>query len=120
MDINTSQLNNNVKISREVIARIGGVAVKETKGVAGLSTKNLNIKDVFGATSLNSPFKVLLNEEICEITVNIILESGVKIKDVCQRVQNNVKATVQNMTGITVSKVNVYVAGVATQKNENN
>ena len=37
---------------------------------------------------------------------------GSKIMPVCAKVQENVKQTIQNMTGITVSRVDVIVAGL--------
>jgi uncharacterized alkaline shock family protein YloU len=112
MDINKSEARSNLKISSEVIAKIAGIAATETNGVSGLSQKNLNIKDVIGATSLNSPFKIQLNDDVCKITINIILKNGFKIKEICEKVQSNIKESVQSMTGITVSKVNVCVSGV--------
>ena len=35
---------------------------------------------------------------------------------VCEKVQENVKQTIQNMTGITVSRVDVLVTGLAEEE----
>lgn len=56
------------------------------------------------------------NVDIAQINICVNLIYGYKIKDVAQQIQENVKATVQNMTGITVSKVNVFIAGVEKKK----
>lgn len=45
-----------------------------------------------------------------DIYVNIYL--GAKITEVAPIIQSKVKDAVQNMTGITVSKVNVHISGV--------
>ena len=59
------------------------------------------------------PVDVELTEEVAEITVSILVQYGYRIPAVSEALQKNVKAAVQNMTGITVSKVNVIVAGVS-------
>ena len=41
-----------------------------------------------------------------------------KIMPVCEKVQENVKQTIQNMTGITVSRVDVLVTGLSEQPAE--
>ena len=45
-----------------------------------------------------------------DISVN--LKYGANIPEVAETLQKAVKDAVQNMTGITVSKVNVHVAGI--------
>ena len=47
-----------------------------------------------------------------------MVDFGCKIPAVCEKIQENVKSTVQNMTSITVSKVNLVVAGVAVEETE--
>ncbi|MPN34009.1 hypothetical protein SDC9_181501 [bioreactor metagenome] len=59
------------------------------------------------------PVDVELTEEVAVITVSILVQYGYRIPVVSEALQKNVKAAVQNMTGITVSKVNVIVTGVA-------
>ena len=51
-----------------------------------------------------------------EITVDVVVRYGYRIPSVSEALQKNVKASVQNMTGITVSKVNVVVTGVSLQQ----
>ena len=46
------------------------------------------------------------------VQVHVIAKYGSKIMPVCAKVQENVKQTIQNMTGITVSRVDVIVAGL--------
>ena len=60
-----------------------------------------------------STILVQLTDDVAEITVNIMVRYGYKIPQLCEKVQENVKSSVQNMTCITVSKVNIVVTGVA-------
>ena len=47
-----------------------------------------------------------------KIDVNIIVEYGTRIPDVAFEIQNRVKKSVENMTGLKVVEVNVHVQGV--------
>ena len=71
------------------------------------------VKGLFAKTNLPKAVDVVLYDGVAEITVDIIVNYGVKIPTVCRNVQQAVKDGVQNMTNITVSKVNVVVTGVA-------
>ena len=42
-----------------------------------------------------------------------VTTGGSKIMPLCEKVQENVKQTIQNMTGITVARVDVLVVGLA-------
>ena len=55
------------------------------------------------------------NKEV-RIDVNIIVEYGSRIPDVAYEIQTRVKKSVENMTGLKVSEVNVHVQGVKTEK----
>ena len=50
--------------------------------------------------------------DVAEIDVNLIVKYGCKVPSVCKNVQEAVKTNVQNMTDVTVSKVNIVVAGI--------
>ena len=56
--------------------------------------------------------KVTLEEDSAVIDLYITVEYGVKISEVAEKVQNNVRRTVETMTGLTVSAVNVFVQNV--------
>ncbi len=69
-------------------------------------------------TFLGSPVKVSVSKESVVIDLSIITEQGSKAINVASAVQASVKSAVQNMTGITVSKVNVNIAGIMLSKEE--
>ena len=56
--------------------------------------------------------KVDVLEGVVSIAIAINLKYGYSVMDVCKKVQDKVKATVESMTGLTVADVNVRVAGV--------
>ena len=47
------------------------------------------------------------------IDLRIIVKYGIPIQEVCRQLQENVRETVANMTGLHVVEVNVKVEGVA-------
>ena len=48
----------------------------------------------------------------------ITMEFGRNIPAVCRKVQEKVKAAIENMTGLTCSDVNIRIAGVNTKKDK--
>lgn len=56
-------------------------------------------------------------EAVIDIYVNIYM--GAKIGEAASAIQQKVKDAVQNMTGITVSKVNVHISGVVIRQETN-
>ena len=108
--------NEGIQISSDVVAVIAGVAVSEVQGVSGMSggfaggiTEVLN-----GKKNLAKGIKVDIEEDTAKIDVNIIVEYGSRIPDVAFEIQNRVKKSVENMTGLKVQEVNVHVQGVNT------
>ena len=111
--IQLSDERGEVIIADEVIAVITGLAAMEVDGVAsmaGNATKELISK--LGIKSLSKGVNVAINEDVVVIDATVNLKYGYNIKSVSKKVQEKIKATVENMTGLTVSAVNVRVAGI--------
>lgn len=108
-----------VQIADEVIAIIAGLAATEVEGVssmAGNITNELIAK--LGKKNLSKGITV----EVCENTVSVILalnlEYGYNVMDVSEKVQEKVKNTIENMTGLKVADVNIRIAGINVEKNQ--
>ena len=114
--------NDGIKIANDVVAVIAGVAVSEVPGVASMSGGFAGgITEVLsGKKNLSKGIKVDADEKDVKIDVNIIVEYGSRIPDIAFEIQNRVKKSVENMTGLKVSEVNVHVQGVKTEKDEEN
>ncbi len=108
--------NEGIQISNDVVAVIAGVAVSEVQGVSGMSGGFAGgITEVLsGKKNLAKGIKVEIEEDTAKIDVNIIVEYGSRIPDVAFEIQNRVKKSVENMTGLKVEEVNVHVQGVNT------
>ena len=117
--------NSGIKISNDVVAVIAGVAVSEVRGVASMQGGFAGgISEVLsGKKNLAKGIKVEVENEKAKIDVNIIVEYGTRIPDVAFEIQNRVKKSVENMTGLKVTEVNVHVQGVSIEndkKQDNN
>ena len=105
-----------IKISNDVIAVIAGVAASEVPGVAAMAgglTGGLT-EALKGKKNLAKGIKVEATEKTANIDVNIIVEYGARIPDVAFEIQKRIKASVESMTGLKVTEVNVHVQGVNT------
>jgi len=107
--------NAGIKISNEVVAVIAGVAVSEVRGVASMQGGFAGgIGEVLsGKKNLAKGIKVETEDDKVKIDVNIIVEYGTRIPDIAFEIQNRVKKSIENMTGLKVTEVNVHVQGVS-------
>lgn len=112
MDVRNT-LRGSLQISTDVLAKIARLAALEIEGVAEVSAgSSQSVRGLLGKASLDQPVTVEMQEGIATLAVRIIAVYGTKIMPVCEKVQENVKQTVQNMTGITVAHVDVIVVGL--------
>ena len=118
MDLQNMDLQGgSLQISTEVIAKIARCAALEVEGVAEVScgTQNTKLKDLLEA-SIQPPVAVEMRDGTAELTLHLIMASGARIPAVAEKVQENVKSAVQNMTSVTVSRVNLVIAGLAAEQ----
>ena len=102
-----------LSISEDVIATIAANTTTEIEGVAALANFYSNVvSSWFWKKQSSRPIIINLNDDVATIDIHVSLRSGVRIPDVAQNIQRSVKDAVQNMTGIAVTKVNVYVSGI--------
>jgi len=120
LKIDDQQVGGTINIADEVIAVIAGMAASEVEGVAGMVGKlRGELVELLGMKNLGKGIKVRINEQE-EITLDlaVIIEFDVSVQDVTAKIQNKVKSTVENMTGLTVAAVNVKVSGVEPKAKE--
>lgn len=120
MDLQNMDLNGGtLQISTEVIGKIARCAALEVDGVSEVSCgkQNKKVKD-FLAASIQPPVTVEMRDGTAELTLNLVVAFGARIPAVAEKVQENVKTAVQSMTNVTVSRVNLVIAGVAAAEQE--
>ena len=68
--------------------------------------------DGLNPKSLSKGVKVDVLEGIVTVSMKLTLKYGYSIVKVSNKVQEKVKSTIENMTGLTVADVNIRVMGV--------
>ena len=106
-----------VTFNTDVIATIAGLATVEVPGVAGMSGGIVSgMAELLGRRNLTKGVKVAINEQECEVDLNIVVTYGVKIPEVTAKIQGDVKSSIETMTGLTVKSVDIHVQGVDLEK----
>lgn len=111
-----------IKISNDTVATYAGIAISEISGVYGMSGTFAGITEaISGKKNYTKGVKVDINDNKVKIDLNIIVEYGARIPEVAFEIQTKVKKSVETMTGLKVSSVNVNIQGVhaITEKEEN-
>lgn len=102
ISIGTSENNGHVFIADAVVEEIASLAASEVEGVEGISEK----------TKGRSLIKADIAGTNVKISMIISTRFGYPIPATCQAVQSRVKSSVENMTGLTCTDVNIRVSGV--------
>lgn len=120
--MNEDAINDNVgsvRISNDVVAIIAGVAATEVRGVVGMSGGITGgITDMLGMKNLSKGVKVEVGDKETIIDIFLVVEYGSDLAKVGKEVQENVKASVENMTGLNVVNVNVNIQGISMPKEQ--
>ena len=102
-----------VRIADEVVAIIAGLATTEVEGVSSMAGNITNeIVSKLGMKNLSKGILVEVMENEVKVDVAINIAYGYSIPEVSAKVQDKVKSAIENMTGLTVSVVNVRIASV--------
>lgn len=108
-----------VKISEDVIATIASVAAENVEGIVKVGSNfKSQVSDILNTKNFNRGVKVNIGEKETIIDVYLTIEYGIKIVDVCEKVQEKVKEAIENMTDFEVVEVNVHLSGIAVKSSE--
>ncbi len=115
MEVKENGTVGSLQIATEVLSKIARQAALEIEGVAGVESGS-GVRSAV-VSRIQRPVTVAVTDGVAEISISILVRYGVRIPALCESVQENVKSSVQNMTGVTVSRVNVVVAGICPEQN---
>ena len=106
-----------VQIADEVVAIIAGLAATEVEGVASMAGNITNeLVSKLGKKSLSKGIRVKAEDGIVNVNVALNIEYGYSVPKTCKKVQEKVKAAIENMTGLEVEKVDIQIANVSISK----
>ena len=102
-----------VKIADEVVTVIAGLAATDVDGVASMEGNITNeLVSKLGVKNLSKGVKVTVLEGVVTVDLTLNIEFGKNILEVSKKVQDKIKSSIENMTGLEVADVNIRIAGV--------
>lgn len=105
--------SDSMMITDEAIAVMAGVAASEVRGVAGMSGGFAGgLAEVFGRRNLSKGVKVLTKNDSTTVDLYVIVKYGYRIPDLAFQIQENVKSTIEALSGIIVDAVNIHIQGI--------
>ncbi len=110
-NINKSRNSGNLVISEDVIASIAVNASKDVEGVSGFAQRPINIQNFYKLADSASKFvDVSMSDTDIKVHIYLKVSQDAKIQPLAEKVQQNIKTAVQNMTGMMVSEVDVTIS----------
>ncbi|MCP3771762.1 Asp23/Gls24 family envelope stress response protein [Paenibacillus sp. MZ04-78.2] len=104
-----------IYVTDEVIASLAGSAALDCYGLVGMASLNLKdgIAELLRVDNLRRGVEVRRNEQdVLTIDLYIVVSYGTKISVVAHNVQSKVKYMLEEVAGLQVANVNIFVQGV--------
>lgn len=105
-------------IADTVVAKIAGIAAREVSGVHSLGGGTaraigaLRTRIPGGSTNHSQGVTVEVGERQAAVDLQLVAEYGVSIADLAASIRRNVIGSIEGMTGLEVSEVNIDVQDV--------
>ena len=106
-----------VEVASDVIASIAGLAATEVEGVASMNgniTRETLAK--LGIRNASKGVRIDVQDNVVYVKLTLSMRYGYSIPKTSEEVQTKVKDSVENMTGLTVSCVDVRISGIELDK----
>lgn len=114
MNTSGKQTLGSIKVSEDVIIKIAETAACEIEGAA---SEGQRLEAPTALSKFRGAVRARILGESAAIYIDLSVVDGYNAVKVAESVQKSVKSAVQNMTGFTVTKVNVNVVGVSFKEN---
>lgn len=101
-----------IQIAPQVIEIIAKHSAIDIDGVVSLSG-GFELTDLFGKSkSAAKGVRVEINESEIVINISIVIMNGYRIPELAEKIQDNVKYSVETMTDLDVIEVNIYINSI--------
>lgn len=116
IDMERDQENGQITYANEVIATIVSVATTEVDGISGIAGSG-SLSGILAKGKTPRGVKVdMTNGKDVNIDVSVTVDYGMPIQKVGRNAQENVRKSIESMTGLHVEKVDMHVVGVSFEK----
>ena len=103
-----------IQIGPEVIALYAGTTAVECFGIVGMAAVSMKdgLVKLLKKESLTHGINVQIKDNRISVDFHVIVSYGVSISAVCDNLIESVKYKLEELPGMEVEKINVYVEGV--------
>ncbi|WP_027090945.1 Asp23/Gls24 family envelope stress response protein [Cohnella thermotolerans] len=104
-----------IDIADQVVAVIAGSAAVDCYGLVGMASRKQlkdGIAELLGRENLSRGVEVRREGEQVHLDLHVIVSYGTKISEVAHNIQTKVKYVLEEVVGLRVYSVNIYVQGV--------
>ena len=107
-----------ITINEDLIATVAGYAAVENYGIVGMCARTAGdaIVELFGGENLQKGGLIeKANDTQVDVTLHVALQYGVSLPAVSQNTKQNVRYRVEEITGVSVRNVNIFVESIRVQ-----
>ncbi|MBE6405518.1 MAG: Asp23/Gls24 family envelope stress response protein [Lentisphaerae bacterium] len=118
---NDGKAGGSIRVHESVVSSIVRKSVLNTEGVVRFAGNSFvdNIAEFVGSKAMQDrAISVEMGEGSVAISVQIVVQYGLYIPDVATKVQEAIQSQVQDLTGISVERVNVLVMDIERGESE--
>jgi len=102
-----------ISIAEDVISSIARIAAEKVDGIAHSSgSSGGGLMSIFGGEDVAPNIKTELSDEDVRVELRISVEYGYPVHEVAQGVQQNVQRDIEELAGVNVANVDVFVKKV--------
>ena len=103
-----------VSVDSKVIQKVAGYTALDCAGIVGMAalSKRDGIVKLLTRNSLTKGIKVSITPDGVVIDFHVIIVFGVTISAIANTLFSSVKYQIENITGLRLSRINLYIEGV--------
>ena len=115
IDMEKDQDKGQITYANEVISTIVSVATTEVEGISGIVGAS-SMTGIIGKGRTPRGVRVDMDGDDVTVDVSVTVDYGMPIQKVGRNAQENVRKSIESMTGLHVEKVDLHVVGVSFEK----
>lgn len=115
IDMERDQNDGQITYANDVIATIVSVATAEVDGISGIAGGG-SLSGILAKGKAPRGVRVDMNGEDVKVDVSVTVDYGMPIQKVGRNAQENVRKSIESMTGLHVNQVDLHVVGVSFEK----
>ena len=107
-----------VTIPEDLIATVAGYAAVENYGIVGMCAHTAGdaIVELFGRENMQKGVLIeKVSDQQVDVTLHVALQYGVSLPAVSQNTKQNVRYRIEEITGVSVRNVNIFVESIRVQ-----